>query len=281
VKGGYILFNGKFYRESDTLFAGTDIFRLNTGIRESFRTENNLVMFVEDNYNYLINSLLSVGLPIPADWDLPRFMRDVSRLLNKNHFFLAAKVTICLIPGISGTDYVLSAEELPIGFYPIREGGILIDFYHEGAKASTIHNAYEPSSRFLWMTATRTALSTSKDNLILSNSNGFACESIGGTFGYLIGATAVFPSLESQGYYPPLLGVVMECAEQCGFKIIENKEISHEDLLKADELFLIDNCLGIQQVMGLNTRRYYTTGTVNIALKLSELAKMEHSSRKG
>lgn len=278
MKGGYILYNGKFYRESDPLFTGADLYRLNTGIRESFRTENNLVMFAEDNFNYLINSLLSIGLPIPNDWDLPRFMRDVSRLLNKNHFFLAAKVVIHLIPGTSGTDYLLAAEEVPVGFYPINEAGLLIDFYGEGAKAPSIYHAYEPSSRFLWIAATRAALAGSKNNLILFNNNGFACESIGGTFGYLIDGTAVFPAPEAQGYIPPILGVVMECAEQYGFKITEKEDITHEDLLKADELFLIDNCLGIQLVLGLNSRRYYTTGTSNIAMRLSEMAMEEHLS---
>jgi branched-subunit amino acid aminotransferase/4-amino-4-deoxychorismate lyase len=70
----------------------------------------------------------------------------------------------------------------------------------------------------------------------------------------------------------------MECAEQCGFKIVEKEEISHEDLLQADELFLADNCLGVQLVLGLNSRRYYTTVSASIALKLSEMAKMEHPS---
>lgn len=278
MKGGYILYNGKFYRESDPLFTGADLYRLNTGIRESFRTENNFVMFAEDNFNYLINSLLAIGLPIPKDWDRPRFIRDVSRLLNKNHFFLAAKVFIHLIPGTSGTDYLLTAEEIPVGFYPINEAGLLIDFYDEGAKAPSIYHAYEPASRFLWTAATRAAISGSKNNLIIFNNDGFACESIGGTFGYLIDGTAVFPAPEAQGYSPPILGVIMESAEQYGFEIIEKKEISHEDLLLADELFLIDNCLGIQQVLGLNSRRYYTTGTTNIAMKLSEVAKDEHPS---
>ncbi|NEW83937.1 MAG: aminotransferase class IV [Mariniphaga sp.] len=276
MKGGYILYNGKFYRESETLFTGADLYRLNTGIRESFRTENNLVIFAEDNFNYLINSLLSIGLPIPKDWELPRFVRDVSRLLNKNHFYLAAKVVIHLIPGTSGTDYLLTAEEVPVGFYPISEGGLLIDFFDEGAKAPSIYHAYEPSSRFVWIAATRAALSKSKDNLILSNNEGFACESIGGTFGYLIDGTAVFPAPEAQGYCPPILGVVMECAEQFGFEVTEKKEISHEDLLLADEMFLIDNCLGIQLVLGLDSRRYYTTGTTNIAVRLSEMAREEH-----
>ena len=278
MKGGYILYNGKFYPQSEPLFTGADLYRLNTGIRESFRTENNLVLFAQDNFNYLINSLLSIGLPIPSDWNLPRFTRDVSRLLNKNHFFLAAKVIIHLIPGPSGTDYLLTADEIPAGFYPINELGLLIDFYDEGAKAPSIYHAYEPSSRFLWIAAIRTALANSKNNLILSNNEGYACEAIGGTFGYLIDGTAVFPSPEAQGYSPPILGVVMECAEQYGFEIIEKREITHDDLMQADELFLIDNCMGIQLVLGLSSRRYYTTGTTNIALKLSEKARQEHPS---
>ena len=278
MKGGYILLNGKFYREDEPVFTGRDIYRLNTGIKEVFRTENNLVLFAEDNFNYFINSLLSLGLPIPRDWDLPRLKRDVSRLLNKNHFFLAARVSLHLIPGVSGTDYLLSAEEIPAGFYPMNEGGLLIDFYEEGAKATSIHHTYEPSSRFLWAAATRTASDTSKNNLILLNQDGFACESIGGSFGYLIGDSALFPAPEAQGYCPPILGVVMECAEQCGFKIVEKSKISRKDLLKADELFLTDNCYGVQQVLGLGTRRYYTTGTANIAAKLNEVARKEHPS---
>ncbi len=276
MKGGFILFNGRFYPEPEALFSSTDLFRLNSGIRGSIRTENNLVMFAEENFNFLINSLLAIGLPIPVDWDLSRFKRDVSRLLNKNHLFLAAKVVVNLIPGTSGTDYLLFAEELTRGFFPLNEGGLLIDFYKEGLKSRSTASPYEPSSRFLWMTATRTALLTAQHNLIISNSDGFACESIGGTFGYLIDHAAVFPAPESLGYSPPLLGVVMECAEQCGYKIIENKEIRHEELLNADELFLIDNSLGILPVLGLSSRRYYMTGTIAVAAKLSKVARKEH-----
>ncbi len=278
MKGGYILYNGKFHRENEQLFTGADLYRLNSGIRESFRTENNLVMFAADNYNYLVNSLLSIGLPVPSEWNLPRFVSDVSRLLNKNHYFLAAMAMIHFIPGISGTEYVMSAKPVDTGFYPVNESSLLIDFYKQGAKASSTLHSYEPSSRSLWASAARASLSLSKHNLIISNSNGFACESIGGTFGYLSGETAFFPGPDSQGYCPPILGVVMDCAEKCGYRVVENSAISHDELLNADELFLIDNCMGIHPVLGLESRRYYKTATAFIIQKLSELARLEHLS---
>ena len=275
MKGGFNLFNGKFFRESDLLFTGADLIRLNSGIRESFRAENNRVVFARENYNFLIDSLSAIGIPPPADWNFPRFQKDVSRLLNKNHLYLSAQVVIHLIPGISGTDYFMTAEEMENRFFGARDSGLLIDFYDDGAKGSSNYYNYEPSSRSLWAMAARSAALQSKHNHILLNNKGFACESIGGSFGYLNGQTAVFPSLESQGYFPPIANVVKSCAEEAGYRIEEKTEIRRSDLLDAEELFLIDNCLGIQPVLGLYARRYYTTGTSALAAKLTELARKD------
>ncbi len=275
MKGGFNLFNGKFYRENEPFFSGTDLIRINDGIRESFRAENNLALFARDNYDFLLDSLAAVELPVPSDWNFPRFVNDVSRMLNKNHLYLAAKVIIHLFPGITGTEYLMAAEEIPAGFYPVKEGGILIDFYDDAAKGTSVYHAYEPASRALWSMAVRAAKLVSRNNLILFNNKGFACESTGGSFGYLMDKTVVFPSPDSQGYSPPIANVVRKCAGECGYTIIEKKEIKREELLNADELFLIDNCAGIRPVLGLYARRYYTTGTNNIAAKLSEKARRD------
>ena len=276
MKGGFYLFNGKFYRESDPIFTGADLIRLNAGLGESFRAENNLLTFSRENYNFLVDSLFAIELPLPADWDFPRFTKDVSRLLNKNHLYLSAKVIIHLIPGSSGTEYLMVAEEMPGSYFSIKEGGLLIDFYDEGAKGTSNYSSYEPSSNAFWAMASRSANLMSKQNLILLNNKGFACESIGGTFGYLMGESAIFPSPESQGYYPPITTIIKNCAEACGYLILEKKEIKRSDLLDADELFLIDNCHGIRPVLGLYARRYYTAGTTNIALKLGDAARKDH-----
>lgn len=276
MKGGFILINGKFYRENEPVFSGNDIPRFNNGTIESFRTEDNIVMFAEANYNYLIDSLHSIDLQTPNDWTLPRFTKDVSRLLNKNHLFLAARVVIRFYPGTDGTDYLLTAEELPRGFYPVNDTGLLIDFYEDGFKSPTSHFAFEPANRFLWANARRVANALSRHNLILLTNDGWACETIGGSFGYIKDGIAIFPSRRLQGYRPPIMAVVMECARQCNMRIVEKIEISRDDLLNADELFIIDNCLGIQLVLGLGNERYYTQDTTSLALKLNELAKTVH-----
>lgn len=275
MKGGYILVNGKFHRENEPLFTSLDLSRLSKEIKESFRTENNFILFAEANYTYLLNALSAVELQAPKDWDLHRLKHDVSRLLNKNHLFLAAKVNIHFIQGADNTDYILTAEEIPRGFYPLNEQGLMIDFYNDGVKSDTKLNSYEPSSRFLWISASNIAVSKSQHNMILFNKKGYACEGIASSFGYLKDNSAIFPSQDSCGYQPPLNSTIIKCTKMCGFKVLVKDNISHDDLLNADELFLIDNCLGIQKILGLDSRRYYSAKTTAIALKLKELAMKE------
>ena len=277
MKGGFILFNGKFHHENEPIFTGLDIERLSSSIKASFRAENNHILFADENYSYLNDSMSELGIAMPNDWNLPRFRKDVSRLLNKNHLFLAARINIHFFKGSEHTDYFIRAEEISRGFYPLNEPGLLIDFYEEGKKQNSRFSPYECSSRYLWITASMTTLTKSKNNLLISNSGEFICEAIAASFGYIKENLIIFPSRDSNGFYPPLIGVIIKCAKKCGFKIMTLNKISREDLLTADEMFLVDNTLGIQKVLGLNSRRYYSAKTTILAAKLKEAA-MEHAA---
>ena len=68
-------------------------------------------------------------------------------------------------------------------------------------------------------------------------------------------------------------------ARQCGFEPVFRENIGSEELLEADELFLMDNCLGIQKVLGLEERRFYSIKTEAIARKFTELATEYRKSR--
>lgn len=275
MKGGYILLNGTFYRENDLLFSNLDIQRITNGIKESFRTENNVILFARDNYKHLLKAISSINFKVPRDWDLSRLKHDVSRLLNKNHLFIASRVQIIFFQGTNKTDYLLSAEEIPRGYYPLNEAGLMIDFYYKGVKSDSELRRFEASSRFLWISAASEAASKSKNNLIILNNKGYACEGIGVSFCCLQDNTAIFPSPDSMGYQPPLISKIIKCSKSCGFRTALRNDISAEELLNAEEIFMIDNSLGIQKILGLGDRRYYNNKTTTLALKLKELAIKE------
>lgn len=281
MKGGFVLYNGKFFRAEEKLFSGSELFRLEAGIKVWFRTEDNEILFQEQNYAYLCAATRAVNLALPEDFDLggARLQRDVSRLLNKNKFYLAARVVVYLFPGIKGTDVLLTAEEIPRGFFPMNENGLLIDIFDEGRKSDTVMNAYETGSRFLWMIAAAKAQSLHRQNMILLNHAGYCCEGIGTSFGFIHENVLYLPSIKSGGYRVVLGEMVQEAARQAGFTTAENDKITLTDLEKADEVFLIDNTLGIQWVLGIGNRRYYSTKTFEIVRKLQLMAQNNKAFR--
>jgi len=275
MKGGYIQYNGKFFRDEQLLFSGRDLFRLGIGLQESFRAENNEILFLEDVYQHVIEAAESINLSLPADFDSAgmRLNRDVARLLNKNKLFLAARVIIQLFPGADGADIVLSAEDIQRGFFPLNDNGLLLDLFTEATKAKSRIGNFEPGGRLLWIMAANTASNSGKHNMILLNNDGHPCEAIGCSFAFLKDEKIIFPAPESGGYQSTITKQIAQSAELCGYKTIERSDIDLEELLDADEMFLIDNSLGIQKVMGFRDRRYYSAKTTAIALQFTELAE--------
>ena len=281
MKGGYLQYNGKFLKESDLLFSGGDLFRLGVGLHESFRAENNEILFAEEVYEHLNQAARAINLPLPEGFDIfgVQFRRDVSRLLNKNKLYLAARVVVHLFAGSNGTDILMSAEELPRGFFPLSANGLLLNIFTDETKAIGKLGNCEPGSRYIWMVAANTAATMSRHNMIICNSDNFPCEVIGGSFAIIRESTITFPSAESGGYQATIVAQVANAARQCGFEPVFRENIGSEELLEADELFLMDNCLGIQKVLGLEERRFYSIKTEAIARKFTELATEYRKSR--
>ncbi len=281
MKGGFIQYNGKFYREDQLLFTGSDLFRLGVGMREMFRAENNEILFAEEVYDHITEAARSLNFALPPDYDLMgvRLRSDVSRLLNKNKLYLAARIILQLFPGANGFDLMLSAEELPRGFFPLNENGLLLEVYRDGFKPVNRLSNYEPGGRFIWMMAANLASTLGRHNMVILNTNNYACEAIGCSFACLKEETMILPSVESGGYRSTITNQVIRSAESAGYQILERADITVDELLEADELFLIDNCLGIQKVLGLNERRYYSAKTMTIAARLNELATEYRKSK--
>ena len=281
MKGGFIQYNGKFYRENEQLFASTDLFRLGIGLCETFRAESNEILFAESVYQHLADAADSINLKLPKDYDPNglQLKRDVSRLLNKNKLYLSAQIVLQLFPGPNGSDIILSAVELPREFFPINENGLLLDIYTESKKPKNSICNYEPGGRFLWMMAANAASKLDKQNMFLLNNDGNICEAISCSFGIIKNNLAIFPSAQSGGYQSSIIKQVVKCTKKCGFQIIHKSDITVDELLDADEIFLIDNCLGIQKVLGIRHRRFYSGKTVSIAAKLMEMAAADRASK--
>jgi len=281
MKGGYFLFNGRFYKEGEAVFTLSDLTSGTSGFIESFRAEHNEVLFQESVSNHIIATASSLDLDLTGlmDEEGKLLQKDVSRLLNKNKLYLAAKINIQIYPSDNQINIILHAEEIERGYYPLGEPGLLLSFYEEEFKETKPDFTYSPFGFYIQNSAERYAAAFNEPNLIIMNSEGYACECIGGSFAFIEKEIVHFTSPGSGGYRCAIREEVIRCAKEAGFTPQDKEQISREDLLNAEEVFLYDACHGIRKVLGLEDQRYFSTKTRAISEKLTSLAKKDRKEK--
>ena len=281
MKGGYFLLNGQFHKEQEAVFSLADLTGRAEGFSETFRAEHNEILFSESIGHHLQRTAQSIGADLTEliGNQGRRLRTDVSRLLNKNKFYLSAKIELQFFQSEDQYHLVLRAGEMGRDYYPILEPGLILSFYSHQLKEIRTTPSYATDGLFLRQAAIRTALELQSPNLILLNREGFCCESIGGSFALINKDRVFFPSASSGGYRCAIQEEVRQSAQEAGFSTEEREDIRPSELLEAEELFLFDACNGIQKVLGLEDRRYYSTKSHQIALRLSDLARKDREDR--
>ncbi len=281
MKGGYFLLNGRFHKENDTVFTVADMAQRAEGFCESFRAEHNEVLFVESISSHLLATAATIGADLTGliDADGRYLRKDVSRLLNKNKFYRAAKIEIQIFPSDSRVNMLLRAEEISRGYYPPSGPGLLLSIFRDQLQEIHSNSGYATSGLFVRHCAGRRANELNQPNIILLNREGDACETLDGSFACLNQDQLFFTSDREGGYICAIREQVIQSAKDAGFKPVVKERISPDELLQAEELFLFDSCNGIQKVLGLEDRRYFSTKTQLIAEKLSALARKDREER--
>lgn len=281
MKGGYFLLNGRFHKEEEAIFTLADLSRRSEGFCEQFRAEHNEVLFAEAISRQLMATADTIGIDLTGliDPEGKLLRKDVSRLLNKNKLFLAAKIEIQVYPANGRIHLLLQAKETERGYFPLKEPGLLLSIYRDRRKEVTSVPAYSTAGKLLRQGALQMAEALGQPNQILLNTAGAACESITGSFAFLNDLLVIFPAASSGGYQCAIKEMVRKSAKEAGFQTIEKEHITPEELLSAEELFLFDSCNGIQKVLGLDERRYFSTKTQLIAGKFSAIARMEREEK--
>jgi hypothetical protein len=264
MKGGYFLFNGQFHKEGDAVFTLSDLSRRALGFSEFFRAEHNEILFPHAISEHLIATAETIGLEISGiigpEGRLLR--KDVSRLLNKNKLYVAARIGIQVYPSEEKINIILTAEEMERGYYPLNEPGLLL----------SLHDT-QTAGPFSFQTGLRLAGEQNKPDLIVLNSNGFICGSLFCSIAYIEKDQVFFTTESSVRKRCAIREEVFKSAKEVGLVPMEKENVTPEMLLEADELFLFDACSGILKVLGLQDRRYFSPKTKLIAEKLSERAK--------
>lgn len=264
MKGGYFLFNGQFHKEGDSVFTLADLSGRSEGFEETFRAEHNEIIFPIAISEHLIATAESTGLEISSMiGPQGRLLRkDVSRLLNKNKLFLAARIGIQVYRTGEKINCILTAEEVERGYYPLNEPGLLLTFCDV-----PLSGTYKSQTGFYL------ADELNKHDLINLNNSGFVSKSLFCSIAYIEKEHVFFAVDSSSPRRCAIMEEIIRSSKEVGLVPQKKENVTPEMLLEANEVFLYDSCQGIYKVLGLEDRRYFSPKTKLIAENLRERAK--------
>lgn len=237
---------------------------------EEMHVAENRIFFLQEHLQQIrINlDLFEMLVPIPFQGEGIAFQRMVSRLLNKNKYYMGAAIRLYIFED----SWCVLAEPLPNREYTVGEEGITVDVFNRMTKPVHPLSTGHSGTAALWSIAARYAREKGISCCLIQNDRGFLCEAAGSNLFVLKGGCLETPSLECGTYHDVIREKVMQAARDAGLKVKSLDKLTFEKIKDADELFIANAARGIQWVKGIHERRYYCRRIMDINRELNRLA---------
>lgn len=267
MPGGYFVHNGQLFREGKAVISPDNrSFRYGDGLFETMRVVNSNIILKQFHFDRLLHGMKLLQFEIPDFFTASHLEADILSLCKKNRIENAV-IRLVIFRSDGGLydlndmrpNYIIQSIAVQkISHLKEQPGGIVIDIFEDATKACNLFSEIK-SNNFLPYTMGAMYAKQKKlgDCLILNQ------------YGRIADATIanVFIVKDKEIYTPPLsegcvAGVLRRFLLQKlplqGFSIQE-KPLTVNDLLTADEIFLTNVIRGIRYVKKFRDKNYSST----------------------
>lgn len=278
----YIVYDG-FLRPNDIpLFKSTNrAFRYGDAIFETMRYHKGRVLFWEDHYKRLLQSMAVMKFPLnclPKSSDILTFISD---LTVKNRNFLDSRVRLTLFRRGEGyhapehleASWIIEADALDGKGYILPEKGVKIDVFEEFPKNFTPASAFKSANALPYIMAGIFCKQNELDDCLVVNGYGKIIESINSNLFWIQGEKLFTPLVSTGCIDGVMRKQICLVAGKAGLTLIENEGATLKTLLEADEIFLTNSVSGIKWVGGFRQRRYLSRLTSKVFTELKGMAE--------
>ena len=268
----YFNYNGKVCAEK-TLVAGADNrgLRYGDGLFETMKVKKSQIIFEDDHFARLWKGMGILQFDVPKHFTPGKLKEETISLITKNGHQECARVRLNIFRGDGGLydakdhlpNYIIQSWALPESNGEWNSNGLVLGIYSDAKKACDVlsnvkHNNYLP-----YVLAALKAKKEKWNDAIVLNMYGRVCDtSIANIF--LIQNEIISTPALKEGCVAGIMRkkVIREILDK-EWKIIE-KEITTNDLLNAEEVFLTNSIYNIRWVQRCNEKAYTNTLTKKI-----------------
>mgnify|MGYP006074490757 CR=1 FL=1 len=239
-------------------------FRFADGFFETIRVAHGKAQHVSLHFNRVINSLQAHRIEEPSDFNLESFSAALDQLIASNKLHQGGRIRASFIrdgggrytPRSNDLLWIAEGELLDQNEFIINEKGLAVDLFAEMRKPASPLANFKNIAASLYVQASIWAQKNGLDDALISNEQFNVIESSRSNI-FLVSNGVLYTSDLDGG---PVGGVmraaIINVALANQYKVYECN-LTPQELLRADELFLTNAIMGIQWVSSYRTKRYY------------------------
>ena len=236
-------------------------FRYGDGLFETMRMQQGKIVHMNFHFERLFDGMKILGVELPVFFSEEYFIDTVNELLLKNSISANAKIRLMVFRGDEGlfdiensTNFII--ETFPLsGEIELNRQGLIIDVFPDVRKSADCFSNIKSNNYLPSVMAARFAKKNNLDEAIILNAFGRVCESAIANIFIIKDEKIITPLLAEGCVAGTMRRWMMEKLLLRNLKI-EEKSLSVEELLSADELFLTNSIQPVRWVKQFRDKTY-------------------------
>jgi branched-chain amino acid aminotransferase len=261
----YIFFNDVLTDSSAGLVSHQNrSFAYGDGFFETMRCGSYRLFWASYHWERIKSSAKLLGMELPGFFNEEYLEKNVEKLLQANEQEAGARVRITFFredgglykPSGHKAQFIMESRPLEHEFYNLNNNGLHVGFYREMAKPANFLGNIKSTSAQFYVLASVHASQMAWDDILILNDMGNVAEGSSSNLFMVKENRICTPALDQGCVDGVMRKVLLDLLKKLPYKVLEC-EITPDDLMGADEVFLTNAVAGIRWIKGIEHKRYY------------------------
>jgi aminodeoxychorismate lyase len=256
--------NGKILNETKAgISVNNRSFRYGDGLFETMKMMKGRIIHAEQHFNRLFAGMQTLQFQVPKIFTPDFLLKQINELAMQNGHAKLGRIRLTIFRGDGGLydtvnhspNYLLQTWELNAANNELNENGLVIDFY-EGTRKYADALANVKSNNYLpYLLAAMHAKQNNLNDCLLLNHEGHVCDATIANVFVVKDGEIITPKLSDGCVAGVMRDALLHGFDKAGFKMNE-KSLTKEDVLTADECFLTNSIYGVRWVKMLGDKTF-------------------------
>ena len=236
------------------------------GLFETIRVINGQPINFENHYKRLMDGAKVLKMIIHKNLTQDFLLQQINELIEQNHITQGGKVRLSLdrkqggtyLPKTNEVDFYIEAYQLPHNEFILNEAGYVVDLYDDMKKPITFLSNFKTKNGLIYILSKLTAKEKNVDDLLIQNDKLGIIEGSSSNLFVVSNGVLYTPGLDLGCLGGTMRMQIINLAIENNIKVYECN-ITPQNLLVADEVFLTNAVKGVIWVGAYRTKRYFNT----------------------